>query len=237
MAKRNGLLRKRKDGRWEGRIVIGYDDKKLPITKNVTSKSKTECLKKLEQLQKDYAKPDKIISPDITFEEWINYRYQNFRKLNIRVTTQEDYEYEIYRYIIPMIGNIKIKEFKKPNLEQFYADLKAKGLSDRVIKGCHMLCKSMLQDAVKEGIIQKNPADNIKLPNPKPKKIDVLSQEEIQSFLIQAKYEGYFELFLTALMTGMRKGEVLSLKWSDLNLKTGELHIQRQVKRIKGGLS
>ncbi|MCR4693456.1 MAG: site-specific integrase, partial [Firmicutes bacterium] len=82
----------------------------------------------------------------------------------------------------------------------------------------------------------KNPVKTINPKNPKPKKVDVLSSEELQRFLIQAKYEGCFELFITALSTGMRRGEILGLKWSDLNLETGELYIQRQVQRINGEL-
>ncbi len=240
MAKRksgDGLLRKRKDGRWEARIVIGYDENNLPITKNVTSNNKQECINKLEKLKKEYDKPKEIlIDKNITFGEWVDYVYQNFRKINLRNSTKKDYEYEIYKYIIPYVGKIKVRELTKTDFEDFYTKLKEHGLSNKVIKGCHIMCRAMLQDAIKEGIIQKNPTENIKTATPKPKKITVLSHEEMQRFLIQAKYEGYFELFLTALMTGMRRGELLALKWSDLNLKTGELQIQRQVKRYNGEL-
>ena len=73
MAKRRkngeGTLRQRKDGRWEGRVVIGYDGKNLPITKNVTAKTKTECAEKLEKLKEQYIKPTEKITADMTFGE------------------------------------------------------------------------------------------------------------------------------------------------------------------------
>ena len=232
----SGLLRKRADGRWEGRVVVGYDENNLPITKNVTSNSKSECQQKLGELIREYANTAYTIENDITFGKWIDFIYRNFRKMNLRPATKENYEYEIYKYIIPKLGDIRVKDLKAVDFENLYRELKEKNYSDRLIKGCHMLCKSALEDAVKEGIIQKNPVKTINPKNPKPKKVDVLSSEEMQRFLIQAKYEGCFELFITALSTGIRRGEILGLKWSDLNLKTGEFYIQRQVQRINGEL-
>ena len=81
MAKRrkrgDGSVHLRKDGRWEGRYVVGYDDKGLPITKNVLAKTKTECLEKLKQLKKSCGgkKNDKL-RPDMPFGEWLDFWYQ-----------------------------------------------------------------------------------------------------------------------------------------------------------------
>ena len=197
----SGLLRKRADGRWEGRVVVGYDENNLPITKNVTSKSKSECQQKLGELIREYANTAYTIENDINFGKWIDFIYHNFRKMKLRPATKENYEYEIYKYIIPKLGDIKVKDLQKSDFINFYEELQGQEYSDRLIKGCHMLCKSVLEDAVKEGRIQKNPVKTINPKNPKPKKVDVLSSEELQRFLIQAKYEGCFELFITAIST------------------------------------
>lgn len=66
--------------------------------------------------------------------------------------------------------------------------------------------------------------------------MQVLTREEMQRFLIQAKFDGYFEILLIALTTGMRRGEVMALQWDDLNFTTGELSIKRQVYYAKGKL-
>lgn len=82
MAKRRkqgeGTLRLRKDGRWEGRIVIGYDDKGLPITKNVTAKTKTECAEKLEALKEKYGNLTEKINLEMPFGEWIDFWYKTY---------------------------------------------------------------------------------------------------------------------------------------------------------------
>ena len=99
-----GLLRQRKDGRWEGRIVIGYDDKNLPITKNVTSKSKTECERKLRELRDSLSEDIVKSSDDVTFGEWIDKWYRDYVKPFVKPKTQIDYENHIYKHIIPEIG-------------------------------------------------------------------------------------------------------------------------------------
>ena len=90
-----------------------------------------------------------------------------------------------------------------------------------------------MEKAVQEGLIRMNPAVGCKLPPKKAREMQVLTREEIQRFLIHAKAEGYFELFLLELTTGLRRGELLALQWDDLNLETGELQVTKQVYRTK----
>ena len=235
-----GTLRLRKDGRWEGRVVVSYNDKGMPVTKNVTAKTKTECAAKLELLREQYGKPTEKISPKMPFGEWIDFWYQTYCKHTIRLTTQLEYESRIYNHIIPEIGKIPLNKLSQSDLQQFYARTKScgrkiyvevygEGLSDRVVRAIHANCRSALEKAVQEGLIRVNPAVGCKLPPKKAREMQVLTQEEIVRFLNQAKEEGYYELFLLELGTGMRRGEILALKWSDLNFTTGELRIERQV--------
>ena len=121
MAKRRkrgeGSVHLRKDGRWEGRVVIGYDDKGLPITKNVLAKTKTECVEKLKKLQETCGeKPAEKLKPDMTFGEWIDFWYQNYSKPKLRPTTQASYEGAIYKHIIPALGKIPLSELTSNHL-------------------------------------------------------------------------------------------------------------------------
>ena len=241
-----GTLRKRTDGRWEARVVIGYDENNLPRTKNVTAVNKEKCLEKLERLKSEIGiVKHNNLKADMSFGEWMDFWYQQYSKITLRPTTQSEYESLIYKHIIPEIGDIELNKLTQNDLQQFYSRLKSNGrqirtqvygngLSDRMVRACHTLCRKCLEKAVEENLIRTNPATDCKLPPKKSKEMKVLTREEMQRFMAQAKYDGYLELFILELSTGMRRGEILGLQWDDLNIQTGELKISRQVAILNG---
>ena len=246
--KGEGSVRQRKDGRWEGRVVIGYDEKGLPRTKNVLAKTKRECQEKLKQLRETVTGPrTEKVRPEMPFGEWLDFWYQNYVKPQIRPTTQANYEAKIYQHIIPELGKIPLNQLAQKDLQQFYARMKTggrlirteqfgKGLSDSMVRGLHAACRSALEKAVQEELIRTNPAVGCKLPPKRGREMQVLGREELQRFLIQAQAEGYFELFLLDLCTGLRRGELLALQRDDLDFKTGALTVNKQVYEVKGQL-
>ena len=189
MAKRrkrgDGSIHLRKDGRWEGRIVVGYDEKGLPKTKNVLAKTKSECSAKLDALKaslRDSSGP-KQEKPkgDMTFGAWLDCWYQRECKPQIRPKTQADYENRIYQHIIPELGAIPLAKLTAADLQQFYNRLKqggrllrveqyGSGLSDRMVKSCHVTCRMSLDQAVAQGLILKNPALSCKAPTTHPER-------------------------------------------------------------------
>ena len=226
MAKRrkqgDGTVRLRKDGRWEGRYVIGYDGKGLPKTKNVLAKTKAECVEKLKKLQGSRTcQPTETVKADISFGDWMDFWYRNHCKPRLRPTTQNDYENNIYRHIIPALGKIPLTQLTPNDLQQFYIRLKnggrlrateiyGHGLSDRMVRACHANCRTALEKAVTEGLIPRNPAQNCKLPSLKTEEMQVLSREEMQRFLIQAREAGYYEYInqIDAIISEKSKEEV-----------------------------
>ena len=235
-----GSLFQRKDGRWEGRVMIGYNENGNPKTKSVFAHTKGECEEKLERLKAECGRRNDRMKPDMNFGDWMDLWYQYFCKPRLRITTQACYEGRIYTHIIPEIGHIPLNKLTQNDLQQFYARIKRTGrkknvekkgtaLSDRSVRSCHAACRSALEKAVEEGLIQRNPSIGCKLPPKKGAEMKILTQAEITRLLIQADYEGYYEMFLLELTTGMRRGELLGLKWQDLNTDTGELKIVRQL--------
>ena len=252
MAKRrkrgDGGVSLRKDGRWEGRAVIGYDDKGLPVTKNVLAKTKSECAAKLKTLQDSIQAPTpEQPKPGILLGDWLDFWYQSYKKPNLRPNTQMSYERRIYQHIIPALGGTQLDRLTTNDIQQFYAKLKqggrliraeiyGEGLSDQTVRGIHTTLHAALDKAVAERLIFRNPADGCRLPPARAREMQVLTPEEIQRLLIQAKEDGCFELLLLELSTGLRRGELCALQWDNLNFRTGELRVRRQVHRVRGEL-
>ena len=243
-----GTVRLRKDGRWEGRVVIGYDDKGRPKTKNVLAKTKSECIAKLKVLRDSIKAPthDRP-KPGSSLGDWLDHWYQNCKKPNLRPNTQMSYERRIYQHIIPSLGSIPLDKLTTNDIQQFYTKLKqggrliraehyGEGLSDQTVRGIHTTLHAALDKAVAEKLLFRNPADGCRLPPARAREMQVLAPEEIQRLLIQAKEDGCFELLLLELSTGLRRGELCALQWSDLNFRTGELRVERQVHRARGEL-
>lgn len=238
-----GTVRLRKDGRWEGRIVIGYDENGLPKTKNVLAKTKGECIEKLKAL-KNTITPDTPIKlkADMPFGEWLDYWYETYCKPNARPATQRTYEGYIRLYLHPRLGSIPLNKVTTSDIQQMCTwmmtearvDQKSgdSGLSDSQVINCYSLCDRVLEKAMAEKLIVRNPAKGCKLPPNRPNEMKVLSREDMQKVLIQAKEENYYELFLLEFATGLRLGELMALRWDDVNLVTGELRINKQVNLV-----
>ena len=243
-----GTVRQRKDGRWEGRVVIGYDDSGLPKTKNVLAKTKRECQEKLRQLTEGMVgRNDRKVKSDMLFGDWLCYWYENHSKPTLRASTQDNYENVIHNHVLPEIGKIPLNKLSQNDLQQFYGRLKKNGrkrltkqygagLSDRMVRMCHAVCRSALERAVRDDLLRTNPAIGCKLPPKKAKEMQVLDREELQKFLIQAQADGYYELFLLDLCTGLRRGELIALQWDDLNFETGVLTVNKQAYTVNGEL-
>ena len=243
-----GTVRQRGDGRWEGRVVIGYDDNGLPKTKNVLAKTKRECQEKLRQLTESMVgRNDRKVKSDMLFGDWLCCWYETHSKPTLRASTQNNYENVIHNHVLPEIGKIPLNKLSQNDLQQFYGRLKKNGrkrlteqygagLSDRMVRMCHAVCRSALERAVRDDLLRTNPAIGCKLPPKKAKEMQVLDREELQKFLIQAQADGYYELFLLDLCTGLRRGELIALQWGDLNFETGVLTVNKQAYTVNGEL-
>ena len=220
-------------------MVIGYDDKGLPKTKNVLAKTKSECVEKLKTLKDALAPPaPPRIKADMPFGDWMEHWYETHSRPAARPGTRRIYEGYLRLYISPGLGHIPLNRLTAKDMQRFFAWLKTEGradqsdgktgLADSQLRNIHSLCRRALEKAVSENLIPQNPASGCKLPPARKGEMNILSRESMQKLLIQAKEEKYYELFLLEFATGLRLGELTALQWEDLNLTTGELRISKQ---------
>ena len=220
-------------------MVIGYDDKGLPKTKNVLAKTKSECVEKLKTLKDALAPPaSPRIKADMPFGDWMEHWCETQSRPAARPGTRRIYEGYLRLYISPGLGHIPLNRLTAKDMQQFFVWLKTEGradqsdgetgLADSQLRNIHSLCWRALEKAVSGNLIPQNPASGCKLPPARKGEMNLLSREAMQKLLIQAKEEKYYELFLLEFATGLRLGELTALQWEELNLTTGELRISKQ---------
>ena len=246
-----GSLRKRKDGRWEGRYTAGNDPATgKPIHKSVLAKNQSEAKEKLKQAIAEAEKLDMSRAKSYTLGAWIKLWYEVYAEPRLREKTKDYYLNYIDNHIIPELGNTPLEKLTTIQIQKFYNDLqksgriqrythiklKDKGLSTRVVRGIHTLLNNCLEQAVAEHLLLTNPAQGCKLPQLEKREMKILPQEKIGMYLAEAERRGLLAAFYLELTTGLRRGELLALQWTDLDVENRTLAVTKQVNRINGEL-
>lgn len=152
-------------------------------------------------------------------------------KPRVMKRTYEDYRDLVRRYIDPKLGDTKLSQLTPLQIQSFYNDMTAKGLSPRTVRYTHSVLRNALDQAVKWKMLHQNPAQYVDLPRQKKTEMKALSPEQAQRFLEEAVDSRWYAFFSLLLTTGMRPGEALGLKWDDVDYKQGRVSIKRAMTR------
>lgn len=244
-----GNLRKRKDGRWEGRYTAGRDAVTgKPVIKNVLGKTQAEVRAKLQTAIAESALLDPKRSGQYTVEQWVNLWFEVYTRPGIRESTQRYYRMFMEKHIIPELGDIPLHKLTTLDVQMLYNNLlthgrlrteqkeKNPGLSPSYIRGMHTLLHSCLKCAVQERLILRNPVDGCKLPKMEKQEMKVLPQDQLGSYLNAANNRGVLPMFFLELSCGIRKGELVALLWSDIDVPHKTISITKQAYRGNGEL-
>ena len=243
-----GNIRKRKDGRWEGRYTVGHDPETgKSIIKNVLGKTQAEVKEKLKKAIEENVGIDYGRAKTYTVGSWLEVWMENYAKIKLRPSTYKTSQGFLKNHIKPQIGSIPLADLTSLDLQRFYKHLldggrvdrieakkKPKGLAPKTVRNIHQMIGSAYNLAIEQKLVTRNPADGCALPKVERKEMQTLPVEQLTSFLREAKDSGVFALYYIDLTTGLRRGELLGLKWSDIDLEKGDLRVQRQIGRIDG---
>lgn len=195
-------------------------------------KTKKEAQKALNEMIYQLDKGLYIQPSAMTVEEYAAVWLEN-KKLHLRATTAEQYENKIKKWIVPHLGNFLLEDLK-PIHGQHFVKMLLSSLENETAHKVFAVCNSILYDAVKLEVLPKNPFRHVEKPKVKKKKVVTWSIEEVQRFLKVSKEDDfYYPLFVTSLFTGMRKGEILGLKKTDIDFEKRIIYVRRSVSETK----
>ncbi|SBW06106.1 putative phage integrase [uncultured Eubacteriales bacterium] len=180
----------------------------------------------------------------MTVREWVVYWQEVYDKPKSRPTTYAAHDYVLKNHILPGLGDVKLAELTEPVVSAFLENRKHfgshrpessnyPGLGDDTMRHIHRLLQQCLDQAMKNGKMEENPARAFYYAKPKAAKANILSALEIEDYLDAAARLDYLPMFTLALTAGLRQGELIALKWPDLNVeeRTLAIHEGRAVER------
>lgn len=252
MAKRrpsgDGMVRKRDDGRWEGRIVVGHKNNGEPIYRYVFAKTQTQLIQKLHDKIEMYRDADLSEDCNMTLGEWLDKWLYEYVSLTIRPSTFCGYEMIIKNQIKPYLGERPLSTLTTNEIQKFYNIIKKQGrvhsdrthgkeLADSMVRKIHMLLHEALDMAVQQRLLIHNPTNGTVIPKNNYPAKQILNDEQLDRFIDVIKSdEKWYDFFYTEITTGLRKGEICGLRWEDFDEQSGKLKIRRSVGRIKNGI-
>lgn len=218
-----GSVRQRSDGRWEARYTAP-DGKQ----RSVYGKTQKEVTARLRGVQHDmdsgaWTEPSKM-----TVEEWLGIWLKEYQRHNAERTVMK-YKCIVDNHFVPMLGKMKLSKVLPLHVRQVINKLIDKGLKPVTIKNYIRILGASMQCAIEAGLIKENPVDNAKVPRVPPTQLHIVELSDIPAFLTAADATPYPNELKLMFYTGLRVGELRGLRWSDCDLETPTIHVQRQL--------
>lgn len=193
--------------------------------------TRSEVRDKLARAVADRA--DGVVFDDgnMTVGEYLERWLSDCVRGSVRESTFTRDKYLVTKHIVPGIGRVKLKNLNALRLQGLYRDRLDAGLSPATVQKMHHVLHKALGQAVRWNLIPRNPADAVKAPTPTPKEMHPLSVHEARRLLAAAQGDRLEALYVLAIHTGMRRGELLGLQWADVDLDSSTIRVRRTLTR------
>lgn len=229
MARHGENIYQRKDGRYEGRYVLGKKPNGQTRFGYVYGRKYVEVQRLLLQKKAGHI-PSSGLQPSVRLQDWAFFWLENEVLGSVKPSTFQVYRNQMEKHILPYFQNLTLPQLTPPMIYEFLKKLEADGLSQTTVKSIFRLLSAALRFAVEEGQIAKSPCQKIKLRSQQRREQRVLTrgeQEKLQALCME-------ELpVMLCLYTGMRLGEVCALKWTDIDWEKKTVTVLRTVQRMK----
>ena len=173
---------------------------------------------------------------NMTLREYISFWQETYDRHQSRPTTYAAHNYVFKNHIIPSLGTTQLSELTSEMVEEFLEERKRfgshrpespdyPGLNEETMRHIHRLLQQCLDQAIRDGLLIENPAKAFRYRKSTTVKANIMTPLEMEDYLDAAEQLGYLPMFMLALTTGLRQGELIALKWSDLDIESRTLTI------------
>ncbi|MPZ13661.1 MAG: tyrosine-type recombinase/integrase [Chloroflexi bacterium] len=230
-----GSITQRSDGRWEGRLDCGWQNGRRRY-RSVYGRTRRETAEKLNAALREHQ--DGLPSPSgrMTVGQFLTDWLENVARHAVRPSTFSSYETMIRRHIAPVLGRKVLKSLRPEDVQSMLAAMRTSGLSARTCQYVRAVLRRALGHALRLGHVARNVAALVEGPRVEREEIHPFTPEEVRQLLDGLLDDRLSALYVLAVSLGLRKGELLALKWADLDFERGTLSVQRIVQRIRGEL-
>jgi len=238
-----GHIRQRSKGSWTLWVDLGRDPetgKRRQQTLTVRG-AKRDAERELRDLLHSLEVGSYVKSSRITLGQWLEQWCQSYVAMHCSARTAESYQSEVRRHLTPFLGRILLTQLQPQHLQNYYSQALTKGRTDgkgglaaRTVQYHHRILSEALSHAVKMGLLGRNIAKAVDPPRVERKNMATLVLEDIPKFLEATQGTPYYILFYTALYTGMRLGELLGLRWCDIDLDMASLSVVQALYKRSG---
>ena len=214
---------------YEARYTAGFDPGTgKQIQRSITDKSKKVVAQKLKAAMAaidagTYKAPCKM-----TVAQWLDIWVAEYLN-SVKPLTKHNYNKQVQKHFKPALGAVRLDALDTHTIQRFYNSLSASGLSPKTVKNLHGILHCALQQAIACDYLSRNPADACKMPKVTKPEIKPLEPVEIARLLKEAEQDDYCNLFIVAMFTGMRQGELLGLAWECVDFKSGIITVKQQL--------
>src|ERR671916_1486560 len=220
-----GSIYRRKDGRWVGQYLV-YTPKGAKY-RYLYGKTRQVVAEKLTKAMAQRDSGLAFEAGKLTVAEYMNKWLTESARNRLRPKTYKDYSGLTRLHIVPALGHIKLKKLSPLHVQSFYGSKLESGLSKRTVEYIHTVLHSALKQAVRWELVPRNVTEAVDPPRPERKERPTFNLEQARLFLEMARGNRFEALYVLVIQTGMRRGELLGLRWEDVNLEQGLLHVRQ----------
>lgn len=226
----SGSVYPRKDGRWVAKFRVEATGR----YKELYARTEKEAYEKLEAALFEQRQGRLATGPRQKLKDYLEDWFEHVHTPKIRKSTYVRHRIMLQKYIIPALGHLQMQKLTPQQIQAFYSSMLSKNLAPRTVLNTHGLLHKALENAVRWRLIPRNVCDDVTPPTPRSKEAQSLTIEQARTLFEAAKGHTLEAMLTLALGTGMRHGELRGLRWRDVNLEEGYVHIRRTVSYIGG---